>query len=195
LGWCRSRYFRSCIVLLRTYVFTRKVFTEGSDAENAPNKWKTWWIIFCLIMGVVLIVVFVFVESKVKHPLMPLSIWKVPQFPKLMLCFGLGFGAFGGSIIFGYSLYFQQIYQASSITVLLHLTRLIVDYIILCTAVFSGSSYECCRCVYSAYCAWEDITCDWIVMLCDRGAFGCCSTFGDDILGHVISRYEYIPSG
>jgi len=88
-----------------------------TDAENAPDKWKTWWIIFCLIMGLVLIGVFIFVESRVASPLMPLSIWRVPQFGKLMLCFGLGFGAFSGSIIYGYSLYFQQIYQATPITV------------------------------------------------------------------------------
>ena len=87
------------------------------DGDNAPNQWKTWYIIFCLIMGFVLCVVFIFVESKMPSPLMPLSIWRVPQFGKLMLCFGLGFGAFAGSIIFGYSLYFQQIYQASPITV------------------------------------------------------------------------------
>jgi MFS family permease len=88
-----------------------------TDAGNAPNKWGTWYIIFCLIIGLVLIGTFVFVESRVKSPLMPLSIWRVPQFGKLMLCFGLGFGAFGGSMIYGYSLYYQQIYQASPITV------------------------------------------------------------------------------
>jgi hypothetical protein len=90
----------------------------GRDASNAPDGWKTWYIIFCLVLGVVLCVLFVFVESKVPNPLMPLSIWRVPQFGKLMVAFGLGFGAFGGSVIFGYSLYFQQIYQASPITVL-----------------------------------------------------------------------------
>jgi hypothetical protein len=87
------------------------------DAETAPDKWKTWWIIFCLIFGLALIVVFVYVESRVASPLMPLSIWQVPQFGRLILCFGLGFGAFSGSIILGYSLYFQQIYGASPITV------------------------------------------------------------------------------
>src|SRR5208282_830681 len=56
--------------------------------------------------------------------LMPLSIWRVPQFGRLMLCFGLGFGAFIGSIIFGYSLYFQQIYSASPITVSHSLSQL-----------------------------------------------------------------------
>jgi hypothetical protein len=166
------------------------VLSDGRDAENAPDKWKTWWIIFCLIMGVVLIGVFVFVESKVKHPLMPLSIWKVPQFPKLMLCFGLGFGAFGGSIIFGYSLYFQQIYQASSITVYPYEISLILDYIILYTAIPSRTSYKCCRCVYSAYRSWEDITCDWVIMLCDRSSSWCYSTSGYDILGNVLPCHE-----
>jgi hypothetical protein len=100
---------------------TWKDATDRSDAENAPNKWKTWWIIFCIVLGLLLIVLFVFVESRVASPLMPLSIWRVPQFGKLMLCFGLGFGAFLGSMIYGYSLYFQQIYQASPITVCLAL--------------------------------------------------------------------------
>src|SRR5436305_6527577 len=92
--------------------------TNDRDAENAPDKWKTWWIIFCLVLRVVLIAIFIFVESRIQNPLMPLSIWRVPQFGKLMICFGMGFGAFGGSIIYGYSLYFQQIYQANPITVL-----------------------------------------------------------------------------
>jgi hypothetical protein len=91
----------------------------GRDASNAPDGWKTWWIILCLVLGVALCALFVFVESRVPNPLMPLSIWRVPQFGKLMVAFGLGFGAFGGTVIFGYSLYFQQIYGASPITVLL----------------------------------------------------------------------------
>jgi hypothetical protein len=106
----------SCSVLdLR--MFPSRDEVKVSDAEAAPDQWKTWWIIFCLILGLVLMGLFVFVESRVSSPLMPLSIWRVPQFGKLMLCFGLGFGAFGGSIIFGWSLYFQQIFGASPIVV------------------------------------------------------------------------------
>jgi len=119
LGWGIPRLLGPYSLLLWTYVcfLWNMTGVNTSDAGAAPDQWKTWWIIFCLILGPILIGVFVFVESKVSSPLMPLSIWRVPQFAKLMLCFGVGFGAFMGSIIFGWSLYFQQIYGASPIVV------------------------------------------------------------------------------
>jgi MFS family permease len=90
---------------------------DERDANNTSDSWKTWWIILCLVMGVVLCGVFIIVESRVSHPLMPLSIWRIPQFGRLMLAFGIGFGTFTGLIVFGYSLYFLQIDAASPLTV------------------------------------------------------------------------------
>lgn len=121
------------------------------DAENAPDGWKTWWIIFSIVMGLALLVLFVFVESRITSPLMPLSIWKVPQFGRLMLCFGLGFGAFGGSIIYGYSLYFQQIYEASPITVPSSRISNNVDHSIFHSTIYFWVHDQSCRGVCSAY--------------------------------------------
>jgi hypothetical protein len=87
-------------------------------------------------------------------------------------------------------LYFQQIYQASSITVHPYEISLTLDHIILCTSISCRASYKCCRCVYSAYCAWEDITCDRVIMLCHRSSPWCYSAAGYDILGNVLPRYE-----
>jgi MFS family permease len=118
IDWIGAVLITSGLVLFcfgLTYIFCR--LTNIRDAEVAPKGWATWYIIFCLIIGVVLSALFIFVESRVASPLMPLSIWRVPQFGTMMLAFGLGFGAFAGPIIFGYSLYYQQIYQASAITV------------------------------------------------------------------------------
>jgi hypothetical protein len=143
------------------------MYLTPRDAETAPDKWKTWWIIFCLIFGLVLVAAFVFVESRVASPLMPLSIWRIPQFGKLMLCFGLGFGAFLGSIILGYSLYFQQIYGASPITVHPSASCANSDYTIFYSATPLGVDDEFCCGFYSPSCARGYIIGYWHVVLCD----------------------------
>jgi len=88
-----------------------------SDAGNAHNGWKSWYIILSLLLGCVFLVLFVWFESRVQDPLMPLSIWKVPQFLRLMVVIALGFSCFTGFLGLTWSLWFQQIDQASPITV------------------------------------------------------------------------------
>jgi MFS family permease len=97
--------------------YTALKLSNGSDAGNAANGWKTWYIIFSLLIGFVFIGAFLFLESKVQHPLMPLAIWKVPQFGRVMFIIALGFGCFTGFLGFTWSLWFQQIDRASPITV------------------------------------------------------------------------------
>lgn len=88
-----------------------------SDAGNAPNGWRTWYIIFSLLLGCAFVGLFLWLESRVQYPLMPLSIWKVPQFLRLMVVIALGFSCFTGFLGFTWSLWFQQIDQASPLTV------------------------------------------------------------------------------
>jgi hypothetical protein len=97
----------------------------SSDAENAPNGWRTWYIIFSLLLGFAFIAAFLVLESRVPHPLMPLAIWKVPQFGRVMLIIALGFSCFTGFLGFSWSLWFQQIDQASPITVMPYRFKLI----------------------------------------------------------------------
>jgi len=91
--------------------------TNGSDADNAPNGWATWYIIFSIILGFAFIGVFILWEYRCPYPLMPLGIWKVPQFGRLMIVIALGFACFTGFLGFTWSLWFQQIDQASPIKV------------------------------------------------------------------------------
>src|SRR5579859_6891171 len=91
--------------------------TDNSDADNAPNGWRAWYIIFSLLLGCLFLAAFILLESRVQSPLMPLSIWKVPQFGRLMFILALGFSCFTGFLGFTWSLWFQQIDRASPITV------------------------------------------------------------------------------
>ena len=83
----------------------------------ATQGWKTWWIILALIVGLAFIAGFFIFESRITNPMMPLGIWRIPQLGKLLFCFGLGFGTFQATILFGYALYFQQIKHTSPIMV------------------------------------------------------------------------------
>lgn len=59
----------------------------------APDGWATWYIILLLVVSVVLLGLFYFVEHK-RGPraMMPLKIWKYPRFA-LVMCI-LFFGWF-----------------------------------------------------------------------------------------------------
>src|SRR5271170_7105324 len=118
-----------------------------SDAENAPNQWRTWYIIFSLLLGFVFIGIFIFHESRAQFPLMPLAIWKVPQFAKVMIVIALGFSCFTGFLGLAWSLWFQQIDRASPITVRPSLTYLSdQDHIILFPPIRDWSTCKCsCR--------------------------------------------------
>jgi len=48
---------------------------------------------------------------------MPLRIWKIPHFGRVLLCYGVGFGGFWGGVLYGYSLFYGQIYQANPVQV------------------------------------------------------------------------------
>lgn len=118
LDWGGTLFITSGLILFcfgLTYALYFR--SNGRGEETAPDGWKTWWIILCLVAGLVLIGGFVLFESRISNPLMPLNIWRIPQFAKVIFCFGLGFGIFSGALMTGWSLYYQQIYQASPITV------------------------------------------------------------------------------
>jgi hypothetical protein len=51
---------------------------------------------------------------------MPLSIWKVPQFARVMIVIALGFSTFTAFLGFTWSLWFQQIDRASPIKTTLY---------------------------------------------------------------------------
>ena len=77
-------------------------------AGDAPNGWRTSYVIALLILGVLMIVGCVYWQSIFKHPLMPLSIWKDRNFSLLVSILFLGFYGFSGNL-FWISLVWQRI--------------------------------------------------------------------------------------
>jgi MFS family permease len=66
-------------------------------AGNAPDGWRTGYVIAFLIVGAVLLVAFVYWQSVFKYPLMPLSVWKDRNFTLLVTTLCLGFYGFGAN--------------------------------------------------------------------------------------------------
>lgn len=84
-------------------------FTNGPVASWAPYTYSL------LILGIILLMVFVFVErSYATNPLMPIEIWKTKSFPILMLSSVLGWGGFAGWQFY-VSLFYLRVEKASSL--------------------------------------------------------------------------------
>lgn len=96
--------------------FTLFVFAL-SQAEGAPQQWKTPYIIALLIVGVVIIALFVVYETYVPaNPLMPMSLWTTSwQFPLCMLIMSANWMNFTGTLSYYGTLYFQVIRGTSPI--------------------------------------------------------------------------------
>ncbi|KKY15944.1 putative aminotriazole resistance [Phaeomoniella chlamydospora] len=93
------------------------LLTSGlSIAGDAPEGWKTPYVIVFLILGVFLIVGFVAWQGFFKHPLMPLYIWKDRNFSLLVLILSLGFMGFSGNS-FWLCLFFQEIKRFEPIAI------------------------------------------------------------------------------
>ena len=62
------------------YSIVVAVLTEDRIAGDAPNGWKTSYVLVLLILGVLLIGSFIAWENFCECPLMPLHIWKDRNF-------------------------------------------------------------------------------------------------------------------
>jgi MFS family permease len=92
---------------------------------NAPQGWKTPYVLVLLITGVVCIIVFVVWECHVARPLLPLWIFKDRNFSLLLSMLLLGFQAFS-SAEFWVSLYFQRVWGASALKTAVYLLPMAV---------------------------------------------------------------------
>jgi hypothetical protein len=80
--------------------------TTSSLGADAPQGWKTPYVLVFLILGVFFIVAFIFWEIHYPYAMIDMSIWKDRDFSLLLvtLCFGfIGFPVFS----FWIALYFQ----------------------------------------------------------------------------------------
>ena len=88
-----------------------------TDADTSSNGWATNYIIISLILGFLGIVLFAWLQSKLRYPLIPPSIWRYPQFPRVILTYFLGFTTFAGVLIFNYTLMWQLVFGRNAIGV------------------------------------------------------------------------------
>lgn len=88
-----------------------------TDAETSPDGWATSYIIASLILGVVCIGLFILLQARLKYPLMPLTIWRYPQFPRVIATYFLGFTTFAGVLVFNYTLMWQIVFGRNAVGV------------------------------------------------------------------------------
>uniref|UniRef100_A0A060T7P9 ARAD1D01320p n=1 Tax=Blastobotrys adeninivorans TaxID=409370 RepID=A0A060T7P9_BLAAD len=89
--------------------------TQGTVVKWAPYTYSL------VIVGLILLVAFFFVETKVSRPLIPTRLWKTKGFTPLMIAYFLGFGTFCGCWQFYAVQFWRQIQDASSMSAALYL--------------------------------------------------------------------------
>jgi MFS family permease len=68
--------------------------------EGPVVGWDKPYVYVLLIVSVLVVGLFVFIEMKTEEPIMPLSIWSVKGFPGVLACIALGWSSFGIFIYF-----------------------------------------------------------------------------------------------
>ncbi|OQN98188.1 hypothetical protein B0A48_15464 [Cryoendolithus antarcticus] len=86
----------------------------GDTAQ--PNGWKTGYVLALLIVGLFLMIAFVFWERYFPHALVPMDIWKDKNFSLSLGILCLGMMAFTPASFF-IGLYFQEIWHKSALQV------------------------------------------------------------------------------
>lgn len=106
-----------------------------SLGDTAPQGWKTPYVLALLIVGLLLMVAFVFWELWFKWPLVPMNIWKDRNFTLVLSILSLGFVSFTPATFF-VSLYFQNVWHMSALMVAVHLLPMAINGIIV--NIFAG---------------------------------------------------------
>ena len=63
--------------------------------RGSVTGWDKPFVYVLLIVSVIVMGAFIFIEKKTKEPVMPLSIWSVKGFPGVLACIALGWSSFG----------------------------------------------------------------------------------------------------
>ena len=91
-----------------------------SLGESAPQGWKTGYVLALLIVGLALLIGFVFWDLWFQYPLVPMGIWKDRNFSLCLGILTLGFMSFTPSGFF-IALYFQDVWHQSALQVAVRL--------------------------------------------------------------------------
>lgn len=100
-----------------------------SLGDTAPQGWKTSYVIALLIIGILLMIGFVFWEFWYDNPLVPMEIWKDKNFSLVLSISMLGFMSFTPASFF-IALYFQEVWHMSALSVGVHLLPMAISGII-----------------------------------------------------------------
>lgn len=88
--------------------------TQGTPADWAP------YTIVTVVLGVVFLGAFGYVETRVKRPLVPTTLWRTPGFAALAISYALGFGSYIAWQFYAIR-FFLEIQDASPLTTSLYL--------------------------------------------------------------------------
>ena len=105
-------FFGAFLTVAVIGAFTAALTVPG----DAPDGWKTRYVIALLVVGTFLICVFLYWQSVCKHPLMPLYVWRDRNFTLLVLSLCLGYYGMSGND-FWVTLYWQRVLKDSPILV------------------------------------------------------------------------------
>lgn len=134
LNWETLKRFD--IVGVVAIVFGIGMFSAAlSLGETAPQGWKTGYVLALLVVGLLLLVGFVFWDLWVEYPLVPMEIWKDRNFSVCLAILVLGFMAFTPGAFF-IALYFQDVWHLSALTVAVRLLPMAIMGMIV--NVFAG---------------------------------------------------------
>ncbi|KAJ5564181.1 hypothetical protein N7513_000423 [Penicillium frequentans] len=97
-----------------------------SLAGDAPDGWKTGYVLALFIVGFFLLVAFLWWQSITATPLMPLWVWKDRNFALLMAIFCLGFMGFS-AVTFYLSLYLQNVKHLTALEITARLMPMVVS--------------------------------------------------------------------
>ncbi|EXJ82954.1 hypothetical protein A1O3_06771 [Capronia epimyces CBS 606.96] len=89
-------------------------------AGDAPDGWRTPYVIALLVVGLVLIAGFIYWQNVFRYPLMPLKVWKDRNFTLVVVVLCLGFYGFAGNL-FWLTLMWQRIDRLSPLMNAVHL--------------------------------------------------------------------------
>ena len=104
-----------------------------TDSSHAPQGWKTPYIIFTLIIGVMLLILAAWVEGWVaSQPLLPFDLFRVPYLTPLMIALFFSYGVLGIWLLYA-TLYMKDIMGGSPLQITAWFTPMCVGGIVIAT--------------------------------------------------------------
>ena len=103
-----------------SFIATGCVFVLFGLTQGSVVKW-TPYTYALLIVGVILVISFFFIQHWVKRPLIPNGLWKTKGFTPLMIAYFIGYGGFQGGWQFYAVQFWLRIQQNTPLTVALYL--------------------------------------------------------------------------